>query len=815
MGSHARTARNRGSIVTIIVAAMAAITIPALPAEATVTGPVDGYDYSHAIRPLDGCELTLFPGNDDGSTGAQSIGFPINFFGTAYDSLFVNNNGDVTFEQPRSDYVPFNLATTNIPIIAPFFSDIDTRGPGRAVHYGAGMTAGGQRYFCVDWIQVGEYPAHAPLNSFQLVLWDDSGLSGGVAGDFTIELNYDSILWDHNTARAGFAAGTGVPGSALELAGSGTPGAFLDGGAHSLASGNANSPTQDGRYRFAVHGGTLPTGSVTGAVTTDDGAPVAFGQVQLCNSVNGFCRQAQTGADGHYSVLALPDGSFVATAFPPVGSGGIQVSGPVSVNVDNGHHGVRDLTLTVPHPTPPGTTVGNLNGTTVVGGVTVGVIHWSTTHLVTVTNCVGGTGTLTADGVNVYTGAAYHEVFTFVANPPGTYTATLPAYADSGVHGPLTLTEHFDCPGGVVVNPAPFIIYIDPSGTILSNGHPVSGATVTLYRSDSPGGPFAAVDNGSDIMSVANRQNPQTTGGDGAYGWDVQAGYYVVHAAKAGCTGNQGSETVSDVLSIPPAVTGLNLTLTCPDANHSPTLTLPSVSPVEATGPAGAVVSFTATASDVEDGAIAITCTPASHSTFPLGVTAVTCYAVDSAGARTDDSFNVRVRDTTPPSLILPANFAVDATSPSGASVPFTVSASDLVSGNRPVVCSRAPLSTFPVNTVGASTTVTCSASDTASPANTATGSFTVHVRGAVEQLALLRGVVVGYHLTPGGQATAITSKIDAIVAILGRSGHPGLCAALADLRGHVAAQSGKHLTVAQATAIRTAVGRITTVAGC
>ena len=36
--------------------------------------------------------------NDDGSTGLVGIGFDTNFFGTTYSQLYVNNNGNVTFD---------------------------------------------------------------------------------------------------------------------------------------------------------------------------------------------------------------------------------------------------------------------------------------------------------------------------------------------------------------------------------------------------------------------------------------------------------------------------------------------------------------------------------------------------------------------------------------------------------------------------------------------------------------------------------------------------------------------------------------------
>ena len=98
-----------------------------------------------------------------------------------------------------------------------------------------------------------------------------------------------------------------------------------------------------------------------------------------------------------------------------------------------------------------------------------------------------------------------------------------------------------------------------------TSGDPVAGATVTLYRSDVPGGPFAAVPAGSATMSPGNRTNPDLTGADGLFGWDVTAGYYKVRAEKAGCTAPGGDAFVeSDVLTIPPPVTDLTLVLSCP-----------------------------------------------------------------------------------------------------------------------------------------------------------------------------------------------------------------------------------------------------------
>lgn len=80
-----------------------------------------------------------------------------------------------------------------------------------------------------------------------------------------------------------------------------------------------------------------------------------------------------------------------------------------------------------------------------------------------------------------------------------------------------------------------------------------------------------------------------------------------------------------------------------------PVLFLPESLTVEAAGPAGAEVSFVATAQDDADGDVAVSCDPASGSLFPVGTTAVTCSAVDTHGNAATGSFPITVRPFGPP----------------------------------------------------------------------------------------------------------------------------------------------------------------------
>ena len=142
------------------------------------------------------CTATPLNANDDGSSTLAPIGFTLDYFGQSFSQLFVNNNGNVTFDGALSAFTPFQLTTTGRKIIAPFFADVDTRGTASdIVRYGFGQTVfDGHPAFCADWVNVGYFSAHDDkLNSFQLLLVDRSDVS---PGDFDIVMNYDKIQWE-------------------------------------------------------------------------------------------------------------------------------------------------------------------------------------------------------------------------------------------------------------------------------------------------------------------------------------------------------------------------------------------------------------------------------------------------------------------------------------------------------------------------------------------------------------------------------------------------------------------------------------------
>ena len=226
---------------------------------------------SGAIKDLAGCGESTLGATDDGWAGPVALPFTANFFGTAYDALFVNNNGNVTFDGSLTRFDAVELIGLGRVIIAPFFADVDTEGDGSGVTTYGEATYEGRPAFCVNWIDVGYYNNRTDkLNKFQLLLIDRSDAS---LGDFDIMMNYDQIQWETGdshgegglggaSARVGYATGK----VSFELPGAGIPASFLDPSPTGLIHSSQDSPVL-GRYVFAVRSGLPPTPIPTSTMT--------------------------------------------------------------------------------------------------------------------------------------------------------------------------------------------------------------------------------------------------------------------------------------------------------------------------------------------------------------------------------------------------------------------------------------------------------------------------------------------------------------------------------------------------------------------
>lgn len=216
----------------------------------------------------------------------------------------------------------------------------------------------------------------------------------------------------------------------------------------------------------------------------------------------------------------------------------------------------------------------------------------------------------------------------------------------------------------------------------------------------------------------------------------------------------------------------------------------------EATGPTGAAVSFTVTATDYIDGSVPVSCDHTSGASYPIGTTTVVCTATNSGGKTATSSFTIQVQDTVPPVITVPPDITSLPTSKNGASVTFTVTASDIVDGTVSVTCNPASGSTFVFDT----TTVTCSATD--SHGNTGTASFHVTVLTPLQSIQSLMALKDSFNLDKG-MSTSLGAKLNAAYQSLNSGNLSDAKSQLNAFINELDAQSGKKLTTAQANELK------------
>ncbi|XP_043118558.1 uncharacterized protein LOC122361707 isoform X2 [Puntigrus tetrazona] len=87
---------------------------------------VDGGPEEGIFYPYGDVEDEMCPRSDDGSSPPISLLQPFVYFGRVYDKIFVNNNGDLTFDRPRYQWYPYYFPDySSTDIIAPLWTDIN------------------------------------------------------------------------------------------------------------------------------------------------------------------------------------------------------------------------------------------------------------------------------------------------------------------------------------------------------------------------------------------------------------------------------------------------------------------------------------------------------------------------------------------------------------------------------------------------------------------------------------------------------------------------------------------------------------------
>ena len=185
---------------------------------------------------------------------------------------------------------------------------------------------------------------------------------------------------------------------------------------------------------------------------------------------------------------------------------------------------------------------------------------------------------------------------------------------------------------------------------------------------------------------------------------------------------------------------------------------------------------------------------------YPVGVTTITWTATDASGNSASGLQTITVRDVEAPSLIVPANFSVNATSPSGGVVTYSVSATDNV-GVVSLVCEPRSGSVFSIGYQD----INCAASDAAG--NTTRAEFGVEVLGASEQIANLIAYVQSLHLSSGVENPLVNQLRNA-------DKNPNACQKMDDFIHMVSVKDGS-LSSAQSSFMVGEARRIESVLGC
>lgn len=144
------------------------------------------------------------PPNDDGSSAVIPLPFQFNLYGTLYNDVYINNNGNVSFDAPNGTFTATGFPTGGVVMVAPFWGDVDTQGIGQ-VWYKVTPTA-----MYVNWVDVGYFSSQVDkTNTFQLIITDgtDPILSTGNNVSFC----YQDMQWTTGSASGGTGGFGGSP----------------------------------------------------------------------------------------------------------------------------------------------------------------------------------------------------------------------------------------------------------------------------------------------------------------------------------------------------------------------------------------------------------------------------------------------------------------------------------------------------------------------------------------------------------------------------------------------------------------------------
>lgn len=189
--------------------------------------------------------------------------------------------------------------------------------------------------------------------------------------------------------------------------------------------------------------------------------------------------------------------------------------------------------------------------------------------------------------------------------------------------------------------------------------------------------------------------------------------------------------------------------------------------------------------------------------TYPVGVTRITWTASDASGNTASAVQTITVLDVEAPYVMVPNEFSINATMPSGAVVTYSVTAKDNV-GVVSLVCEPPSGSVFPVGY----TSINCVARDAAG--NSASGEFGVEILSAGQQILNLIDYVRSLGLSNGAE----NPLVNQLRAAEREGSGPQACKKMDDFVRMVSVKDGR-IPSAAATTMVSEARRIQAALGC
>lgn len=364
----------------------------------------------------------------------------------------------------------------------------------------------------------------------------------------------------------------------------------------------ARTPEEIGFMQNRLQG----SGAISGRVTNESGEPLAGIEVTAYQSYLGdqwvVDGRSSTNSDGTYTISGLHPGAhrvyfadLTQTYRPEYYDDALTFATGTDVSVAN-ETLTPNIDAVLQLPADPLITIDGptIGVDPITGEVTIGVANGFQEEVTFVYDVMCKAGSPT--DVMLHIGSA---TFSMSNTSDNLYSVTITTPDDLPTEGaPFTVTVSYMCDGApVTTSDLGTVTLYDPSGNITDalTGELVKGATVHLYRiptarpdqngesyqcrtidtrpmvTDGPFGawsgvPSARISDGAwvnpDLGDINGNQiisptvNPQVTGTNGRYAWDVAEGcWFVVVMAEGYAT------AVSPAVGVPPAVTDLDITL--------------------------------------------------------------------------------------------------------------------------------------------------------------------------------------------------------------------------------------------------------------